>query len=289
MANETTTSLATELILTEVVNREVIRAAYAEVVAAPLVRVKDIADQPTLTATFPKYPKLTASALTEGTDMSNTAVNTTGVSIDAGEVGLMVTITDLLKAAAVNPITEDLAQEMGRAIAEKIDTDITAEFANFSLTAGTSGADMTLSDLIDAVYALENANAPGPYVAILHPIQIADLRKDIVSNAATAFSLVPDSMKQALLAGGELSLEIMGVQIFRSTTCASVNTNADRQGGMFPARDLVAPIGMALKQVSRTEFQRDASLRATEVVVTSVYGVGTINAAWGVKIVTDHE
>ncbi len=50
-------------------------------------------------------------------------------------------------------------------------------------------------------------------------------------------------------------------------------------------------LAYVLKTGAKTEFQRDASLRSTEIVVTAVYGQGCVNTAanGGVKIVTKHE
>lgn len=46
-----------------------------------------------------------------------------------------------------------------------------------------------------------------------------------------------------------------------------------------------------LKTGAKTEFQRDASLRATEIVVTALYGHGCVNTApgGGVKMISKHE
>ncbi len=50
-------------------------------------------------------------------------------------------------------------------------------------------------------------------------------------------------------------------------------------------------LAYVLKTGARTEFQRDASLRATEIVVTAVYGDECVNPAsnGGVAVITDHE
>ena len=83
---------------------------------------------------------------------------------------------------------------------------------------------------------------------------------------------------------------LYGVDIFKSTNCASVNVNADRQGVMMPAGNQCG-LAYVLKTAANTEFQRDASLRATEIVVTAIYGDQCVNTAanGGVSIITDHE
>jgi len=50
-------------------------------------------------------------------------------------------------------------------------------------------------------------------------------------------------------------------------------------------------LAYVLKTGAKTEFQRDASLRATEIIVTALYGHSCVNTAanGGVKIITNHE
>lgn len=306
-----------ELILAEVIDAILVEAAYAFPVAAPLVRIKDIRGMNSNVASFPKFPKLTAATVAENVDLANTLINTTEVSITAGENGIMVNVSDktvgqqVISDAQLRNIVEQLgippaaasmltgllpyANELAKAVMEKMDTDLIAEFANATHTAGTTTANMQFDDFVAAMYNLENANAPKPYFAILHPIQVSDLRTDVTSAATTAFSLIPDAIKAQLLAANAdgFVTELMGVGVYQSTLCASVNTNADREGAMFPKgpspTNFRSPIGMALSRVSRVELERDASLRSTEVVVTADYGVGTINADWMTTITTDHE
>src|SRR3972149_3902814 len=102
MANEVTGAAgsAGELIAAEIVSRLVIDAAYAEAVMPSLVRVADITGDSTLSVEFPRWPLLSASDLTEATDMSNAAVNTASTLVTADEAGIMITVTDLLTSAS---------------------------------------------------------------------------------------------------------------------------------------------------------------------------------------------
>jgi hypothetical protein len=136
-----------------------------------------------------------------------------------------------------------------------------------------------------ALYNLEAANAKGPYVAVLHPIQVSDLRTSIAASTGAVWG-GPSAPASDLGSLGTL----YGVDVIQSTNCASVNTNADRQGVMMPLGNS-SGLAYVLKMGAKTELQRDASMRSTEIVVTAVYGHGCINTAanGGVKIVTDHE
>ncbi len=293
MANEVTTAAtsAGELVAAEIVSRLVIDAAYAESVMPPLVRVADISGESTLTVEFPKWPLLEAADLTEGVDATNTAVNTSSVSVTADEAGIMITVTDMLLSSASLGGLEPYAMELGKALANKIDRDLLQEVGDFTNSAGTSGADMTEADFLEAIYLLEAGNAQAPFVAVLHPIQIHDLRRAIATSGGAVWG-GPTAPAEDLGSLGSL----YGVDIFRSTNCAEVNVDAttglpqDRQGVMMPMGNQ-SGLALVLKQTARTELQRDASLRATEIVVTAIYGDECVNpdASGGVAIITDHE
>ncbi len=287
MANEVTTAAtsAGELVAAEIVSRLIIDAAYAEAVMPPLVRVADISNDSTLTVEFPKWPLLVASDLIEATDMSNTAVNTTSIPVTADEAGIMITVTDLLLNGAGLGGLEPYAEELGKALANKIDTDLLAEAVDFVNSVGTSGVDMSEADFLSAIYTLESGNAKGPFACVLHPIQVHDLRTAL---SATTGAVWGGPSAPAADLGAFASL--YGVDVYKSTNCASVNLNADRQGVMMPVGNQ-SGLAYVIKTGANTEFQRDASLRATEIVVTAIYGDECVNtdANGGVSIVTDHE
>ncbi len=287
MANEVTAAAgsAGELIAAEIVSRLVIDAAYAEAVMPPLVRVADITGDSTLSVEFPRWPLLTAADLTEATDMSNSAVNTASTLVTADEAGIMITVTDLLLNGAGLGGLEPFADELGKALASKIDTDLLASASSFTSAVGTSGADMTEANFLSAIYLLELGNAKGPFVAVLHPYQVSNLRAAIAASTGAVWG-GPSAPASEVGSLGTL----YGVDIVQSTNCASVNANADRQGVMMPMGNQ-SGLAYVLKTGAKTEFQRDASLRATEIVVTAIYGHGCVNAAanGGVKIITRHE
>lgn len=287
MANEVTTAAASagELVAAEIVSRLIIDAAYAEAMMPPLVRVADISGDSTLTVEFPKWPLLAASDLVEAVDMSNTAVNTTSTLVSADEAGIMITVTDMLLNGSGLGGLEPFAAELGKALANKIDTDILASASSFSSAVGTTGVNLSEANFLSAIYTLELGNAKGPFVSVLHPYQVSNLRSAIAASTGAVWG-GPSAPASEVGSLGTL----YGVDIVQSTNCASVNVNADRQGVMMPLGNQ-SGLAYVLKTGAKTEFQRDASLRSTEIVVTAVYGQGCVNTAanGGVKIVTKHE
>lgn len=287
MANEVSTNLSSagELVAAEIVSRLIIDAAYGEAVMPSLVRVADISNDSTLTVDFPMWPLLSATDLTEGTDVGNSSVNTTSTSVTADEAGIMITVTDLLLNSAGIGGLEPYAAELGKALANKIDSDLLNEVSDFTNSVGSTGVDLTESTFLQALYSLESGNAQGPFACVLHPIQVNDLR---VSLSTTTGAIWGGPSAPAEDLGAFASL--YGVDIYKSTNCPSINVDADRQGVMMPVGNR-SGLAYVLKTGAQTELQRDASLRATEIVVTAVYGDECVNsgASGGVAIVSDHE
>ena len=75
---------------------------------------------------------------------------------------------------------------------------------------------------------------------------------------------------------------IAGIQIFESSNI-SVDGSDDSIGGVF-SQDALA---LAMMQDLKIETQRDASLRADEIVATAVYGTGELNDTYGVELNVD--
>ncbi len=286
MSNETTVSTATELVAAEIVERLVINAAYSNAdssaVMPRLVRVADISGEPTLVKSFPKWNLLSAAAaLTEATDLSNTAINPTEVSVTATEVGLMAEVTDKLLGSAVVGTLAPYAMELGKNLADKTDVDILAEVADFTNSVGGSGVNMTHANFLDAISVLEIGNAVGPFVCVLHPVQTADLRTSLTSSGLATW-MASDNAAIGAMAN------LFGIDIVQSTNSAAVNTAADRQGVMMPL-GFNSGLFYMTKRLARVEFQRNASLRSAEIVVTAEYGDECVNIAanGGVAIITD--
>lgn len=283
MANEVTTTSATEFVATEVIERVIYDAAYDAGKILPFVRFVDISAAPTNTAELPKWPLLSATDLTEGTDMTNSAVNPTSVTCAADEAGLMITLTDMLVNADIHGGVEAYAAQLGAAVGTKIESDLAAEFADFSNSVGTTTVNLTETQFLEAIYLLEAGVAQGDIMAFMHPIQIHDLRVDIATSAGAVWGASAGPNALVTRMGS-----FYGVPTIGSTQCALVAADADRQGAMMPVGERCG-IVYVNKRPIYVEPERDASKRGTELVCAAVYGDECANTAanGGIKIVSD--
>lgn len=284
MANEATVTSATEFVLTEMINEVVYRAAYAQSRLPALVRFASLAGVPTRVQEFPKDPLLSAAAVSEGTDLANSTFNPTSVSVTCGEVGLMITPTDMLIGASIFGL-DHFVEQLGLALGTKKDTDIAANSSSLTNFVGTTTVDLTETQFLEARYTIINGNGLGDLFAWLAPVQVFDLQKDIATSAGAIWGA---SQGPAAELGSGQGMMCYGVLVFGSTTVPTANAAADRGGFMAPI-GTGCGIAYVEKRPERVEAQRDASLRATELVATADYGTGCPNIAanGGVGIITD--
>ena len=290
MANEIDSGAsAQELIQAEILSRQIIQAAYAPSVMLPLVRHESLVGQPTLTGEYAKHPVLSASALTDGSAVTNSAYDPTSVTVAASEVGLTLEMTDLYSSGAIININ-DLAREAGKAVSNKIDTDLLAEVGDFTTTdIGSTTVNLLNSDILSGIYTIKVGNLQdrGPIVGVLHPIQFFDWMVDLEANV-TSTPFGAESMGASAPFSPARSFSMYGIKWFESTLCASVNTNGDRQGAIFPAGQQSGFV-FQVKWDPRAELERDAKMRSWSVVATAAYGDECIDTIAGVAVVSDHE
>jgi N4-gp56 family major capsid protein len=282
MANESTSSTLSEL-YTEIV-------AEAQFVASEQSIMRNLVRNYAITGggkvvEVPVYGTVSASAVAEATDLSNTAINPTSVSITASEVGIMTTLTDLARNSAPRNVAGDIGKLFGEAIAKKIDTDLTAKFDGFSQEIGDGTTALSPANIFNAVAILRKNAVPSTDMsAVVHPLNAYDLKAGLTNTFANANA--NDLSNEALRSGYVGSLA--GVKIFETSNMADTSgnnpgTTGDYKGAVFH-RDALA---LAMMQDIKIETQRDASLRADEIVATSVYGTGEIHDTYGVEINVD--
>lgn len=277
MANEiTSTSLAklfNEMItdISFTANENYILKSLVKNVVAPLSGT---------TTQVPVYPTDTiATATAEGTDYTtNTNITPTDLDLTVSEHVLMSTLTDLSANVGNRNNIMDIIMYLGSGVAKRQDQDITALFTSFATEKGPgAAAELTPSHIFQAVASLRSNNVSGEIVAVLHPAQVYAIQSALTN------SFIPQSsaaVAEAVMRNGFVG-ELAGVQVFQSTS-VQVDGSGDAIGAVF-ARDAIA---LADRGVS-TEIERNASLRASEIVTTGTWAEGILHNTYGVKLTSD--
>ena len=274
MANESTSSTLSEL-YTEIV-AEAQFVAQEQSIMRNLVRNYAISGGGKAVE-VPIYSAVSAAAVAEATDLSNTAINPTSVTITASEVGIMTTLTDLGRNSAPRNVAADIGRLFGEAVAKKQDTDLTALFDGFSSAVGDGTAAITAAGVFNAASTLRaNALNLNDCAVVLHPKIAYDLKANLTNTFANPNS--GDLQNEAMRSGFVGSLA--GLRVFETSNMSNTGNAGDYKGAAMH-RDALA---LAEMQGLKIETQRDASLRADEIVATAVYGVGEIHDSYGVEM-----
>jgi len=196
----------------------------------------------------------------------------------------MTTLTDLGRNASPRNVAADIGKLFGEAIAKKIDTDLTALFDGFSQEVGDGTAVLSSANVFNAVAILrKNAVPMSDLAGVFHPLNAFDLKSGLTN---TFVGRDTEKSNEALNTG--FVGNVAGVPIFETSNLADSSgnnpgTTGDYKGAIFH-RDALA---LAMMQDLKIETQRDASLRADEIVATAVYGTGELNDTYGVELNVD--
>jgi len=232
--------------------------------------------------TVPKVGQMTMSDLVDGQDIvDEEEIGMTTVDLTASEVGAKVIITDkLLKQSAVN-VMSIIGRQLGDGMARKKDTDVHSLYSGFSTSLGAANTTMSLANTAGAI-AYAKANKFGSQVYIIqHPNAVFD----IANTAVTASSTypVPKGWSEDLLGEFFSGLRpLNGVAIFEDGNL-TIDSSDDVVGAIADKSALCVLNSVTTK----TERQRDASLRATEIVMTSDYGVFELDDSRGASLTMD--
>lgn len=247
---------------------------------------------------------MAAANVDETTAISNTDLGNSTVTITVARQALKRVVTGLWEiVGGPAPGVSRFAEDMINAAQLRFTDMVCALFTGLSGSVGTSGANMTLDDLYDALYALIRARASGKRYAVLAPIQLTDL---IESMRSEGLALQPvDSQSIISNAGSANGYGQAGVwagcEVWSADSCAT--NGADKEGAVYTERCFgwmdgvpnvllqhAAPGSFVQALPSGSpifvEFEKLAAELHTLVVGNYFVGVSEIEDAQGVKVVT---
>ena len=236
------------------------------------------------TITVPKVGQMSMDDLVDGVDIiDEEEIGMTTIDLTASEVGAKIILTDKLVRQMAQNVFAIIGRQLGDGMARKKDTDVHALYSglNGGTTLGAAGATMSLANVAGSI-AYTKANKFGSQVYILqHPNAVFDIANTAVTASATY--PVPDGWSSDLLGNFFSGLRpLNGVPIFEDGNLAV--DSSDDAIGVIAAKDALVVLNSV---ETRTERQRDVSLRATEVVMTADYGVFELDDSRGAPLTFD--
>jgi len=299
MAGTTTTTLAPSL-NTEIISPLTLGFIRETAFLADLVRQVDIIGLGSLKYDFNSFGSFTVGSVAQGTDNTPAALTTVeDGTVTAAEVSGSIEPSKVALDVLRGRIdTNMLAQEVGAAIGQNVQSAIATAFASFTNSTGTSGAPLTLADFEDASFELALRGAPkglapanyrlppqfAGYAGVLTVAQMRDLNRALRQSGN---SMLPPDTVQGLgnvpsAAIGQMVGSYGGVRLWQTTSNTTANAAVDGVGALFVA----AALGYVYLGMPEVEVLERANSRAINIGGRFTYGVGVIKNVWGEKLVT---
>jgi hypothetical protein len=266
-------------------------AAYVAANAAPHFADESImkglitVEEPTLGSNAKKFPtkgSLSASVVGEGSAATISEYTESDVTLTLQKGVVYVELSHEAQSYQSGDKLSELAQEAGRALAEKFDTDVLALFDGFSGSVGSTGVDMSPATFKSAAYNLRLNKVKGDIYCVMHPTQINDIGDDQLAETATIYG---NAAHQDLLdmRPKQMHGSFLGIPVFSSTNAESINAAADWSGGMFSKYAIAA----LLKPQLTVNIGLDVQTSIHELSVIMDYQVGEWKDSAGIGIVSD--
>jgi len=247
-----TTSTTVDDIVPELWSKDLELAAQAKRVARNLIRVNtDLRTSGGDIIHIPKQGKITASSLTEGTDITPAALAYSTLDLTPVEIGAAVRITKEAVEKVQIDLLKDATDQLAEALAQREDQDILAALAGATghiLYGGAKNADASLSlgdvlttDMIASGVAYIREDNFEPDTLIIHPTTERELLKLAAFTNASTYG--KDDVVQKGEIGKYLGLKVISTTNVERIGDASVSAHSSliisgkRSGALAVARD----------------------------------------------------
>ena len=244
---------------------------------------------------------MAAANTDEVTAAANTALGNNAISLSVAQQIIQFESSNkfAVTGAPGHLQLEVLAGRLVDAYLLRFTDQVCALFPSFTAAVSDTGVDMTTDHFYDAIFALEQAVVPGPFVSVLYTVQYTDLQNSIRGEGGPA-QYLGATQNQTLAKSPGYKGQFAGVEIFASDSVTAVNAGADSSGAMFGAGALVyaeaspsqampgaVPVPVPAGSPVYAEFDRTANPGLSAVVGHAFNAVGIGENARGVEIITD--
>ena len=228
---------------------------------------------------FLKFGQASMGALTDGQDMTDSEdFNMTFVDAAPTEVGAKFIITDKL-SRELKPSSMMIAGRMlGDGMGRKRDEDIIALFVNLDSAFGADGKNLGNANASGCVANVRGLKFANPIYSVNHPNAMGYLSQGAAALQAT-WNGLPDKWSSDILRNF-WKLKISGVDFFEDGNIDKIAGTDSGYGAIFSRNCM----GLVESKAPYTELERDASLRATELVIVSDYIAVEIDGSYGASM-----
>ena len=234
---------------------------------------------------IPKVGQFTAQSVGDGVDITDEQdIGMTITTLTTSEVGMKIILTDKLVRQMQEDTMKIVGRQAGDAMARKKNGDLTSLFGslNGGTDLGSSGRDMEIGNYSVLINFMRAASAPKPWQVVHHPAALTAFAMSTFGFAGGTAGGVPAASAGL---GGEITNKILkdfyafsvsGVPAYHDGNL-TVDASDDAVGAIFSRSALAYAESIEYRQ----EIERDASLRANELVWVSDYGVFELDDSYG--------
>lgn len=237
------------------------------------------------TLVVPKVGRITLDTLAEGQDIvTEKDIGMTTISVSPGEVGGKVIITDKLLRQNSQDIWRIIGRQLGDGQSRRYEEDIVALFPalNGGTEFGTAGSAFSAQNAGRAI-SIAKTNRMGNNLRVVHhPNAIFRLGTDLRVIGSGTIAAIPKGFSEDRLANYWTGIKIGGVPFFE-TGIITRDANDDAEGAIFDK----GALGILTQLEPTRERQRDASLRAWELVIVSDFVAFEIDDTMGRGLLFD--
>jgi len=252
-----------------------------------------------INVSFPEWSKVAASSVTEnsagaeGADTAATDLTSVANSVEVLRKSITAQVTDLVAHGSSDAYLVQSGQVLGNAVAAKFDKDVCAAFDNFATVKGTATDGVKFLDIMDALASLEANDAPRPYSAVLHPLQMYGS-----FGLSNEFGISAQQGSNGAFNGGHASAvgdqfmgagfvtSIAGINFF---TSPQVLANSDtHKGGIFASTAIGAGVvNMSGGSFIEVNTERNELGASTILACNGYYAITELVDLHGVEITTE--
>jgi hypothetical protein len=234
----------------------------------------------------------------DGSAVSASSITPSNVDVTVARYALRYDLTSLAQMSGygqdLNPFS--LSQMMFQSATATMSQLVATEFQNITNTVGTSGADLSVDNILDAIFELED-DANSEFTCILHSVQFADFRQSLRSETNNALGFASETYEAMKAKAPGYAGSWGGVNFFKSNRVTEVTGN--KVGAMLGANAIGYALGtpqnsqLADGRIVEAgtpaiiEWTRNAASDKTEIVGNMYFGVKVLEQARAVGIVTD--
>lgn len=220
----------------------------------------------------------------EGQSFTLREIDSDASRVTAAVFGTMAAVTDLAQAVSTLDVRAEVSGVLSRTLAEKWETDATANLAGFSNTTQPSGGatdPLDYDTILAAIAALEQRDVTTEYVGGFHPQSLGEVRADLASrnfSGIWARDNGPDDYQEH---ARENWPAIAGVAMHASSTVSDNGTQF--QGAVYANQEALGYLEIWGPKV---EPWRDPRSLLTYVIVSQCYGSTEIDDVRGQTVLS---